>query len=60
MWSPRRTVLKAIAARRTRDIPVVAVNGGLQRSLREHPERDGFSALFSKPCLLGVSVTGRL
>ncbi len=37
---------------RTRDIPVVAVNGWLQRSLRDHPERDGFAALFSKPCLL--------
>ena len=36
---------------RTRDIPVVAVNGCLQRSLRDQ-ERDGFAAAFPKPCLL--------
>ena len=36
---------------RTRDIPVVAVSGFVQRSLRERAERDGFAAFFPKPCL---------
>jgi CheY-like chemotaxis protein len=39
---------------RTRDIPVVAVSGYVQRSLREHAERaerNGFAAFFPKPCL---------
>jgi two-component system, cell cycle response regulator DivK len=36
---------------RTRDIPVVAVSGYIQRSLRERAERNGFAAFFPKPCL---------
>jgi CheY-like chemotaxis protein len=36
---------------RTRDIPVVAVSGYVQRSIRERAERDGFAAFFPKPCL---------
>ena len=36
---------------RTRDIPVVAVSGYVQRSRRERAERDGFAAFFPKPCL---------
>jgi CheY-like chemotaxis protein len=36
---------------RTRDIPVVAVSGWIQRSVRERAERDGFAAFFPKPCL---------
>jgi two-component system, cell cycle response regulator DivK len=36
---------------RTRDIPVVAVSGHVQRSMREGAERDGFAAFFPKPCL---------
>jgi CheY-like chemotaxis protein len=36
---------------RTRDIPIVAVSGYVQRSLRERAERDGFAAFFPKPCL---------
>lgn len=36
---------------RTRDIPVVAVSGYIDRSLRERAERDGFDAFFPKPCL---------
>jgi len=36
---------------RTRDIPVVAVSGYVQRSVRERAERDGFAAFFPKPCL---------
>jgi CheY-like chemotaxis protein len=36
---------------RTRDIPVVAVSGYVQRSLRERAEREGFAAFFPKPCL---------
>jgi len=35
----------------TRDIPVVAVSGYVQRSLRERAERDGFAAFFPRPCL---------
>jgi two-component system, cell cycle response regulator DivK len=35
---------------RTRDIPVVAVSGHVQRSIRERTERDGFAAFFPKPC----------
>jgi two-component system, cell cycle response regulator DivK len=35
---------------RTRDIPVVAVSGSVQRSLRERAERDGFAAFFPTPC----------
>ena len=37
--------------RRTCDIPVVAVSGYVQRSVRERAERDGFAAFFTKPCL---------
>jgi len=36
---------------RTRHIPVVAMSGYVQRSLRERAERDGFAAFFPKPCL---------
>jgi CheY-like chemotaxis protein len=36
---------------RTRDIPVVAVSGYVQQSVRERAERDGFAAFFPKPCL---------
>jgi two-component system, cell cycle response regulator DivK len=36
---------------RTRDIPVVAVSGHVQQSVREQAARDGFAAFFSKPCL---------
>jgi CheY-like chemotaxis protein len=36
---------------RTRDIPIVAVSGHVQRSVRERAERDGFAAFFPKPCL---------
>jgi CheY-like chemotaxis protein len=36
---------------RTRDIPVVAVSGYVQQSLRERAERDGFAAFFPRPCL---------
>jgi CheY-like chemotaxis protein len=36
---------------RTRDIPVIAVTGYLQPSVRERADRDGFAALFPKPCL---------
>jgi CheY-like chemotaxis protein len=35
---------------RTRDIPVVAVSGSVQRSLRDCVERDDFTACFSKLC----------
>jgi CheY-like chemotaxis protein len=36
---------------RTRDIPLVAVSGHVQRSLRGDAERHGFAAFFPKPCL---------
>jgi two-component system cell cycle response regulator DivK len=36
---------------RTRNIPVVAVSGHVQRSVREQAERDGFAAFLPKPCL---------
>jgi two-component system, cell cycle response regulator DivK len=36
---------------RTRNIPVVAMSGYVQRSVRESAERDGFAAFFAKPCL---------
>jgi two-component system, cell cycle response regulator DivK len=36
---------------RTRDIPVVAVSGYVQRSLSGRTDRDGFAAIFPKPCL---------
>ena len=35
---------------RTRNIPVVAVSGYVQRSVRDRAERDGFAAFFLKPC----------
>lgn len=35
----------------TRDIPVVAVSGYVQRSVRERAERDGVAAFFPKPCV---------
>ncbi len=36
---------------RTRHIPVVALSGYVQQSLRERAERDGFAAFIPKPCL---------
>ena len=36
---------------RTRNIPVVAVSGYVEQSVRERAERDGFAAFFPKPCL---------
>jgi CheY-like chemotaxis protein len=36
---------------RTRNIPVVAVSGYVERSVRDRAERDGFAAFFPKPCL---------
>jgi len=36
---------------RTRDIPIVAVSGQVQRSVRQRAERDGFAAFLPKPCL---------
>jgi CheY-like chemotaxis protein len=36
---------------RTRSIPVVAVSGYAERSLRERAEGYGFAAFFPKPCL---------
>ena len=36
---------------RTRDVPVIAVSGYVQPSLRERAIRDGFAAFFPKPCL---------
>ena len=43
---------------RTRNIPVVAVSGYVQRSVRERAERDGFAAFFPKPCLPEELATG--
>jgi two-component system, cell cycle response regulator DivK len=36
---------------RTRDIPIVAMSGYVQRSVEERVEREGFAAFFPKPCL---------
>jgi two-component system, cell cycle response regulator DivK len=36
---------------RTRHLPVIAISGYVERSLRERAERDGFAAFFAKPCL---------
>lgn len=36
---------------RTRDVPVVAVSGHVQQSVRERAQHDGFAALFWKPCM---------
>ena len=36
---------------RTRDIPLVAVTGYVNQSVRVRTERDGFAAFFPKPCL---------
>jgi two-component system, cell cycle response regulator DivK len=36
---------------RTREIPLIAVTGYVQASVRERAERDGFAAFFPKPCL---------
>jgi CheY-like chemotaxis protein len=36
---------------RTRKIPIVAVTGYVQGSVRERAEHDGFAAFFPKPCL---------
>jgi two-component system, cell cycle response regulator DivK len=35
---------------RTRDIPVVAVTGYIQRPVRERAEREGFTAFFPQHC----------
>ena len=35
----------------TRDIPVVAMSGHVQRPIREQPDHDGFAAFFTRPCL---------
>jgi CheY-like chemotaxis protein len=43
---------------RTRNIPVVAVSGYAERSLRERAERYGFAAFFPKPCLPDVLAAG--
>ena len=42
----------------TRDIPVVAVSGHVQQSVRERAERDGFAAFFPKPCLPDALAAG--
>jgi CheY-like chemotaxis protein len=36
---------------RTRRIPLIAVTGYVEASVRERAERDGFAAFFPKPCL---------
>jgi CheY-like chemotaxis protein len=36
---------------RTRDIPIVAMSGDVQRSVQERIEREGLAAFFPKPCL---------
>ena len=36
---------------RTRDIPIVAMSGYVQRSVEERVEREGLAAFFPKPCL---------
>jgi len=36
---------------RTRDIPIVAMSGDIQRSVQEGIEREGLAAFFPKPCL---------
>jgi two-component system, cell cycle response regulator DivK len=36
---------------RTREIPLIAVTGYVQPSVRERAQRDGFAAFFPKPCL---------
>jgi two-component system cell cycle response regulator DivK len=43
---------------RTRNIPVVAVSGYAERSLRERAERYGFAAFFPKPCLPDALAAG--
>jgi len=42
----------------TCNIPVVAVSGYIQRSMRERAERHGFAGFFTKPCLPGELVAG--
>jgi two-component system, cell cycle response regulator DivK len=42
----------------TRDIPVVAVSGYVQGSVRERAECDGFAAFFPKPCLPDALAAG--
>jgi CheY-like chemotaxis protein len=36
---------------RTRDIPIVAMSGYVQRSMEERVEHEGLAAFFPKPCL---------
>jgi two-component system, cell cycle response regulator DivK len=43
---------------RTRSIPVVAVSGYAERSLRERAGRYGFAAFFPKPCLPDALAAG--
>jgi two-component system, cell cycle response regulator DivK len=43
---------------RTRDIPIVAVSGYVERTPRARAERDGFAAFFPKPCLPDELATG--
>jgi two-component system, cell cycle response regulator DivK len=42
----------------TRDIPVVAVTGNIEQSTRDRADRDGFAALFPKPCLPDTLASG--
>jgi two-component system, cell cycle response regulator DivK len=42
----------------TRDIPVVAVTGNVDQSIRERADRDGFAAFFPKPCLPHTLASG--
>lgn len=34
----------------TRDIPIIAMSGYVERSVEERAEREGFAAFFPKPC----------
>ena len=43
---------------RTRHIPVVAVSGYVEGSVRDRAERDGFAAFFTKPCSPDVLADG--
>jgi two-component system, cell cycle response regulator DivK len=43
---------------RTRDIPLVAVSGYVDRSRRDRPTDGGFAAFFAKPCLPDALAAG--
>jgi two-component system cell cycle response regulator DivK len=43
---------------RTSEIPLIAVSGHVQRSVRLEAERAGFAAFFGKPCLPDELATG--